>query len=515
MNKPINRRDFLKAGSAVAAGTILMPSILQGCVSPKGIASPQSYNTSDYLNHFGVTQAMIMEVIATGLSRGGDYCDLYFQHSQSNTVSLEDNLVNNARSNVSLGVGIRVLNGDQTGYSFTEDLSLTSMKSAALTAASIANTRAKVAPVALVERTLPNHYKINKTWEEVSINSKIPLLQRINEKTFALDNRIIKTSILFSDDTSVILFANSEGILAGDYQPMTVLRASCVAQQNGRREENSYNVSAREDIDFYTPAKLDKIAHEAVRSTVLLFDAIQPVAGEMPVVLAAGSSGILLHEAIGHGIEADFNRKGESIFSDKMGKKVAESFVTIVDDGTIPHNRGSINMDDEGNASQTTYMVENGILTSYLHDRISAKYYGVKPTGNGRRESFHYMPMPRMRNTYMLNGPHKKEEIIESVKYGIIAETFTGGQVKIGPGDFTFFVKQGYLIENGKITSPIKDINIIGNGPQVLKDIVMVADDLAMSYGGWTCGKNGQGVPASMGQPTVKVSKINVGGISA
>lgn len=349
----------------------------------------------------------------------------------------------------------------------------------------------------------------------MSISSKIPLLQAINEKTFSRDARIIKTTVSFGDETSYVLFANSEGALACDYQPGSRIAASCVAEHNGRKEENSFNLAGRNDMGFYSESTLDRVAREAVDRTLILFDAVSPRAGEMPVVLAAGSSGILLHEAIGHGMEADFNRRGESIFSDKIGKKVAESFVSIVDDGTVPGMRGSINMDDEGNATQKTYMVHDGIMTSYLHDRISAKHYGVDPTGNGRRESFRHMPLPRMRNTYMENGPHKKEEIIESVKYGIFAETFTNGQVKIGAGDFTFYVKQGYLIEDGKLTRPIKDINIIGNGPRVLGDIVMVADDVEMSEGGWTCGKSGQGVPASMGQPTVKVSSITVGGLNA
>ena len=235
----------------------------------------------------------------------------------------------------------------------------------------------------------------------------------------------------------------------------------------------------------------------------------------MPIVMAAGSSGILLHEAIGHGMEADFNRKEISIFSDKLGKKVAEPFVTIVDDGTNANIRGSINVDDEGNDSQKTVLIENGILTSYMHDRVSAKHYKVKSTGSGRRQDFRNAPLPRMRNTYMLNGPHTKDEIIASVKNGIYAETFSNGQVFIGAGDFTFYVKTGYLIENGKLTKPIKDINIIGNGPEVLSKIVMAGDDFKMAEGGWTCGKNGQGVPVSMGLPSIKVSNITVGGINA
>jgi len=243
-----------------------------------------------------------------------------------------------------------------------------------------------------------------------------------------------------------------------------------------------------------------------------LFEAQPAPAGEMPVVLAAGSSGILLHEAIGHGMEADFNRKGTSIFADKIGKAVAKPFVSIVDDGTIDRARGAINVDDEGNVAGKTNLVEGGVLTTFLHDEISAKHYGVKPTGSGRRESYKHAPMPRMRATYMLPGPHKKDEIIASVKKGIYCSNFSNGQVKIGAGDFTFYVKNGFLIEDGKLTKPIKDVNIIGNGPKVLEKIDMVSDDLVIDEGGWTCGKDGQSVPVSQGMPTVRVSSITVGG---
>jgi TldD protein len=265
--------------------------------------------------------------------------------------------------------------------------------------------------------------------------------------------------------------------------------------------------------EFINSESVERLSREAVRRTVDLFDAVKPDAGEMEVVLAAGSSGVLLHEAIGHGMEADFNRKGISIYADKMNKPVAEDFVTIVDDGTNTNVRGSLNVDDEGNDTEKTFLVRDGILTSYLHDRISAQHYRVEPTGNGRRESFRYAPIPRMRNTYMLPGPHKKEDIIKSVKKGLYAEHFTNGQVYIGAGDFTFYVKSGYLIDNGEITRAVKDVNIIGNGPEVLKNVVMVADDLALSEGGHTCGKDGQGVPVSLGLPTMKVSKITVGGV--
>jgi TldD protein len=381
-----------------------------------------------------------------------------------------------------------------------------------VTAANIANTKSGLEVPTLTEHKPADYYRIKTPWEQVEIEAKIPYLQRINDRVFQLDNRVIKSKISFNNSTTTILFANSEGRITYDYQPMGQISVSCIAEQNGEREQNSFNLSGRRGIEFFTDENVERLAKEAVERTVSLFEAGKPEAGEMEVVLSAGSSGILLHEAIGHGMEADFNRKEISIFADKIGKSVAESFVTIVDDGTNPNIRGSINIDDEGNDTEKTYLVENGIMKSYLHDRLSAKHYKVKPTGSGRRESFRHMPLPRMRNTYMLPGPHKREEIIESVKNGIICDTFTNGQVMIGGGDFTFYVKSGYLIKNGKIERPIKDVNIIGNGPEVLKNITMVADDFKMTEGGWTCGKDGQGVPVSMGLPTVKVSQLTVGG---
>ena len=467
-------------------------------------------NLNEYYMHFGVDEKIVLDVMQTALDRGGDYCDIYFQHSIANTVGLEDNAVNRAYANVDFGVGIRVVSGDQTGYSFTEEITPQAMKLAAATAANIANRNKTVAPVELEHKTIPNYYPIKTLWDDVKIDRKIPYLQNINEKVFAKDSRIIR----FSDSSSYVLIANSEGKTVCDYRPMTSLRVSCTAEQNGQRETNGYSLAARNGIEFFTPENVDRLADESVRRTIDLFEAVKPEAGEMEVVLAPGSSGILLHEAIGHGMEADFNRKNISIFADKINKPVAPEFVTIVDNGTNLNIRGSLNIDDEGNDTEETYLVQDGILTTYLHDRISAKHYKARHTGNGRRESFRYAPMPRMRNTYMLPGPHTPEEIIKSVKKGLYAETFTNGQVFIGAGDFTFYVKSGNLIEDGKLTRPVKDINIIGNGPEVLANIVMVGDDLKLAEGGWTCGKDGQGVPVSQGLPTVKVSSITVGGVS-
>jgi TldD protein len=421
--------------------------------------------------------------------------------------------VNRAFANIGLGVGVRVLKGDQTGYGFTEDITPEGLKRAALTAAAIAEGPAKNAPASFkVMESKPNRYPVKTKWEDVRPQQKLSILNGLNEKTFKADERVKKVTLNFMDQGSVILIADSNGRIVEDAQPMTTLGLSVVAEQNGRRENNSVNRASRGDINYYTQDRLDRMVSHVIDKTMILFDAVQPPAGEMPVVMAAGAAGILLHEAIGHGMEADFNRKNVSIYSDKIGKPVANKFVNIVDEGTQDNARGAINVDDEGNAVGRTMLVEGGTLTSYLHDSISAKHYGVKPTGNGRRQGYEFAPMPRMRSTYMLPGPHKHDEIVASVKKGIYCDLFSNGQVNIGAGDFTFYVKNGYLIEDGKITKPIKDVNIIGNGPKVLEQIDMVADDLKIDEGGWTCGKDGQMVPVSQGLPTVRVSSITVGG---
>ena len=505
----MSRRDFVKlTGTGLALATV--PGFIRNGLAAGGVPAEEVHGY--YFNRFGIDEAVLQKVMSEALHYGGDYCDLFFQNTLSNSIRLQDNIVNSASTNVQLGVGIRVLNGDQTGYSFTEDLSLESMKKAARTAAGIASSSPKAPPMALNATPLSNYYQTNASWEEVGINDRIKMMTDMNSQAFALDKRVIKTNVYFSDSDNYILVANSDGILATDYQPMLRVTVGVTAEENGVRENNYFNFSARNDISFLDQDHLDRLPREAVARTVKLFEAQSPPAGELPVVLAAGSAGILLHEAIGHGMEADFNRQGTSIYSAKLNKKIAEDFVTIVDNGTNPYVRGSINVDDEGCPSQNTVMVENGILRSYLHDRISAKHYGLEPTGNGRRESFKHYPMPRMRNTYMLDGPHTFDEIVSSVKYGILADEFTNGQVNIGPGDFTFYVKSGSLIENGKITAPIKDVNIIGNGPEVLEKVTMVGNDMKMAEGGWTCGKNGQGVPVSQGMPSCLVSSITVGG---
>jgi TldD protein len=505
----ITRRTVIGAGAAALATVAVsdlfnISSVFAETGPTEGVG---------YFARFGVTEKLLKDTLGAALSKGGDYADVFFQHRVSNNLALEDGAVNRAFANVGLGVGVRVVKGDQTGFGFTEDITAEGLKRAALTAAAIADGPAKKAPMSFkIADSKPNRYPVKVRWDDIRPQQKLSVLNGLNEKTFKADSRVKKVNLGFMDQGSVILVADSNGRIIEDAQPMTSLYLAVVAEQDGRRENNSVNRAARSDFSYYSADRLDGMVKQVIDKTMVLFDAVTPPAGEMPVVLGAGSSGILLHEAIGHGMEADFNRKNVSIYSDKIGKPVAKDFVSIIDEGTQDNARGALNVDDEGNAVGKTMLVEKGTLTTYLHDSISAKHYGVKPTGNGRRQGYEYAPMPRMRSTYMLNGPHKKDEIIASVKKGIYCDHFSNGQVNIGAGDFTFFVKNGYLIEDGKITKPIKDVNIIGNGPKVLELIDMVADDLKIDEGGWTCGKDGQSVPVSQGMPTVRVSAITVGG---
>lgn len=475
----------------------------------------EALKTAYGLVHFGVTEGELKKVLATALEKGGNYADLFFEHTFSNSIGLQDGKVNQAGSNIDFGMGVRVLSGDQTGYAYVENITLNEMLKAAKTAARIASGNAKNAVADLTEMQLTNSfYPVKTAWDELTVKDKRPFVQKLNDRIFELDERVIKASVYLNDKTSHILFCNSLGQLYYDYRPMASLSAICIMSQNSKIENSYAARSFRMGSEFLTDELLEELAQEAVEKTALLFDAIKPKGGEMPVVMAAGGSGILLHEAIGHAFEADFNRKNTSIFSDKLHQQICDKHINVIDDGTIPFNRGAVNVDDEGVDGQKTYIVREGVLASYLHDRISAAHYGVNPTGNGRRESFRMMPLPRMRATYMENGNYAEKDIISSVKKGIYARTFSNGQVQIGAGDFTFFVKDGYLIENGELTQPIKDINIIGNGPKALADITMVGNNYTMDNGTWTCGKDGQSCPVTCGLPSVLVSKLTVGGES-
>lgn len=506
----LNRRRFIQTGGAAVAGTMVFPAVLKSCQNLKNSPDVQSY-----LDHFEVTPRMLQQVIAAAMSKGGDYADLFFEHRITNTLGLEDGKVNRAYSNVDYGMGVRVLKGDQTGFAYTETTTLSDMLKVAGTAATIASNPAAYRDAKVYEKTLPDYYNISRKWEDTSVENKIPFVQQLNDRIFELDEKVTKARVSLQDETAYVMFFNSEGLLTHDYRPLANFSIVCVMEKDGQLETDSSRRSFRTGFEWLGDDLIDELAREAVEKTNFLFGATRPKAGELPVVLGAGGSGILLHEAMGHSFEADFNRKGESIFSDQMGKSIAADFINIIEDGTIAHNRGSLNVDDEGSDVKKVYLVKDGVLESYIHDRISSSFYGVEPTGNGRRQSFRFAPLPRMRITYMEPGPHSREDIISSVDYGVYVDNFSNGQVNIGAGDFTFFVKSGYLIENGELTRPIKDINIIGNGPQALADITMAAGDYKTDDGTWMCGKGGQSVPVTMGLPTVLVKKLTVGGTSA
>lgn len=469
----------------------------------------------DILSVFNVSIEDLRKLISVALSRGGDYADLYFEYSVANDVALRDREVNALGSHIDYGVGIRVVAGEKSGFAYTEITTMEEMSKAAKMAAQIADSQERSIFASPNTKILesPDRYPMFKSWEEHTVTDKIPYLQKMNDLIFQSDERVTKVTESISDSTTKILFYNSLGELYYDIRPMASIIASVVMKKGSRIENATSSRSFRMGFEMLSDCIISEMADEVIKRCRIQFNAIQPPGGEMPVVMGAGSSGILLHEAIGHAFEADFNRKNISIFSDKFGKKICHHSINIIDDATIMHNRGSLNFDDEGVTGQKTYMVRDGVLNSYLHDRISAKHYGTDPTGNGRRESFRHIPIPRMRATYMENGDGKESDLIAEVKRGIFVDTFSNGQVQIGAGDFTFFVKSGYLIENGKLTQPVKDINIIGNGPQALADIQAVADNNRIDNGTWTCGKE-QYCAVSCGMPSALIKKLTVGGSS-
>lgn len=464
-----------------------------------------------YLDIFKVTEAQLQTLTATALSKGGDYADLYFEYTTFFNLILKDGQVSAGGFHTDCGVGIRVLKGEKTGYAYSENLEMKEMLKAAEAASAIAQAGGSSLSYCRVDNQAMDLYPMEQNWRDIKASEFLPFLLDLEKRITARDSRIIKVLARLSDSVCDVLMYNSFGELTFDTRPMGSLSVTVVFQQDGRTENRSISRSFRMGAELIGPALAEEIASEAVKGIDEYFAAIRPKGGQMNVVMGAGPSGVLLHEAMGHAFEADFNRKGQSIFSDKMGTQVCPKGVNVVDDGTIPFNRGAGRYDDEGVPGKKTYMIEDGVLTSYLHDRISAAWYGVEPTGNGRRENFRYNPIPRMRATYMESGNAEPEGIIASVKKGIYVSELSNGQVKIGEGDFTFFVKNGYLIENGKLTAPIKDINIIGNGPQALSDIVAVGNDLRIDNGTWTCGKE-QSVAVSCGMPTVLVSSLTVGG---
>ena len=475
------------------------------------------YGKDHYLDLFRVTESQLRKLAEEGLDGGGSYCDLFFEYSTYNELLLRDGIVSSGGFHIDYGVGIRVLKGERTGYAYSESTDLKSMHEAVVAASKIAASNSSggldwSGKTAEPKHRINDFYPFEGSWRDADAKDFVPLMESLQQRISEKDPRVAKVIVSLSGQVSDILMFNSFGQLTYDTRPMGTLAASVVFIKDGTIENKTASRSFRTGTEMLTEGLIEEIAQDAVSGIDDRFAAKRPKGGTMPVVMGAGASGILLHEAMGHAFEADFNRKGQSIFSGQIGSRICNEKISIVDDGTLAGNRGAINYDDEGVPGQKTWMVKDGILTSYLHDRISAAFYGVSPTGNGRRESFRYPPLPRMRATYMESGDAGKDDIIASVNKGIYVDQFSNGQVQIGEGDFTFFVKSGYLIENGRLTAPVKDINIIGNGPQALADIVAVGNDLMVDPGAWTCGK-GQSCPVSCGIPTVLVSNLTVGGV--
>ena len=466
----------------------------------------------DFFELFNITKEQLILLMEEALSSGGEYADIFCEYSLQEVLALRDGEVNAIRNDIDFGAGIRVIRNGRTGYAYSESTDMKHLRAAAQAAARIAESptgRGKTAQFTPLK--LANYYTLNHTSAEFDVFSKKEYLKEIHTRLSEGDSRIVQIMGQSSCSLTKIMFFNSLGEFYCDERPLASVAFSAVFSQNGVTDNYTCSKSFRMGNEMFTPSLADEIVDEILDAIPKVLEAIRPKGGEMMVVMGAGGSGILLHEAIGHAFEADFNRKGISIFSDKMGKKICNKSISIADDATIPANRGALNVDDEGVPGQKTMLITEGVLTSYLHDRISAEHYKVTPTGNGRRESFRFEPIPRMRATYMENGTAKTEDIISGVRKGIYVDKFRNGQVQIGAGDFTFFVKSGRMIENGRLTYPIKDINIIGNGPGALADILEVASDGKMEDSTWTCGK-GQQCPVSCGMPTVLVKSLTVGG---
>jgi len=459
-----------------------------------------------------VDAELATRLLAIALARGGDYADLFFEYRAGGGLTFEEGITRSASRGVSLGLGVRVRQGDATGYAHVEDLSWEAMQRAAETAARIASSGKTPPPVRIEPLTLPERYLLDVPSIDLAGKEKRALLERASRAAHAADPRIVKVSVTFAEELREVLIVTSDGRMAHDVQPLLRFGVSAVAEQNGRRESGRSGGGGRKTLAYFDEKTPEWHGREAARQALVLLDARPAPAGQMPVVLAPGDSGILLHEAVGHGLEADFNRKGTSNYTGRVGQVVASELCTVVDDPTLLQSRGSINVDDEGIEPVRSVLIENGVLGGYMQDRLSASHFKVQPTGNGRRESFAAAPMPRMTNTVLLAGPHDPEEIIRSVERGIYASSFGGGQVDISNGDFVFSLTESYLIENGKLTAPLKNVNLIGNGPETLREVSMLGKDVALSDGIWTCGKDGQSVPVGVGCPTLKIGRITVGG---
>ncbi|MEK9917151.1 MAG: metalloprotease TldD [Betaproteobacteria bacterium] len=440
-----------------------------------------------------------------------DFSDMYFQYSRSESWSIEDGIVKVGSFNIDQGVGVRTVVGEKTAFAYSDEISKPAIKSAFDVTRSISSQGiTDIAPVK-IQNSSPLYANLDPI-SEMDSREKIRLLEKIEQFARSVDHRVIQVVANLAAVHDTVLVVRVDGVAAYDVRPLIRLSLQVIVEESGRKEQGSYGGGGRFSYDYFSEERLKEYAKHAVDQALVNLEARPAPAGDMTVVLGSGWPGILLHEAIGHGLEGDFNRKESSAFSNKIGERVAAAGVTVVDDGTIPDRRGSLTVDDEGTKTNKTVLIEDGILVGYMHDLLNAKLMGTHSTGNGRRESYAHLPMPRMTNTYMLNGTSEKEEIVRSVKKGIYAANFGGGQVDIVSGKFVFSASEAYLIENGKLTTPVKGATLIGNGPDVLTRVSMIGNDMTLDPGIGTCGKDGQSVPVGVGQPTLKIDGLTVGG---
>ena len=456
----------------------------------------------------GQLQSVFGEILAHKV----DYADLYFQYTRSESWSLEEGIVKSGSFNIDQGVGVRAVSGEKTAFAYSDDISLTALEAAARATRAIARQGQAGRTQVAKRATGHNLYTPHDPIASLPDLAKVALLERIERRARALDTRVAQVMAYLGGEYEVVLVARSDGVIAADVRPLIRLSLQVIVEADGRREQGSSGGGGRFDYAYFTDEVLDDYARKAVDQALVNLEARPAPAGTMTVVLGPGWPGVLLHEAIGHGLEGDFNRKGTSAFSGRIGERVAAPGVTVVDDGTIARRRGSLNIDDEGHPTQRNVLIEDGVLKGYMHDRLNSRLMKVPPTGNGRRESYAHIPMPRMTNTYMLNGSRSREEIIASVKNGLYAVNFGGGQVDITSGKFVFSASEAYVIENGTIGHPVRGATLIGNGPDALTRVALIGNDMALDPGVGTCGKDGQSVPVGVGQPTLRIDGLTVGG---
>lgn len=467
------------------------------------------------LTPYDIDTPALQQVLDQVLTHQVDYADLFFQYSRSEGWVLEEGIVKSGSFNIDQGVGVRAVSGDKTGFAYSDDISMPALVTAAQATRAIAHQGSNQSVQTGKRQEVSSHRQLYLPQDPIASlkdAEKVALLEKLERYTRKIDPRITQVIVSLAGEYEVVMVVRSDGLLAADVRPLVRLSLQVIAEENGRREQGIAGGGGRFDYAYFSDEILQEYAQKAVHQAIVNLDARPAPAGTMTVVLGSGWPGILLHEAIGHGLEGDFNRKGSSAFSGRVGERVASSGVTVVDDGTIPLRRGSLHIDDEGNPTQRTVLIEDGILKGYLQDSLNARLMGTAVTGNGRRESYAHIPMPRMTNTHMLNGDKDPAEIIASVKQGLYAANFGGGQVDITSGKFVFSAAEAYMIEDGKITYPVKGATLIGNGPDVLTRVSMIGNDMCLDPGVGTCGKEGQSVPVGVGQPTLRIDGLTVGG---